>query len=508
MADGLSPRGRGNLRRPRACPSPSGSIPAWAGEPPLNTIPIVPESVYPRVGGGTFHRRKLVPASAGLSPRGRGNHVVAQDSAVDRGSIPAWAGEPVRSIARSYASSVYPRVGGGTHQFVNRTFDGVGLSPRGRGNLALTANPIGIIVLRVYPRVGGGTFKAGWDKAVGIGLSPRGRGNHRWRCPQLLRERSIPAWAGEPPPGAYLPSSITVYPRVGGGTKAIRTRDAGLTGLSPRGRGNPSAPTSLKYRRRSIPAWAGEPRYRGLYGHSRGVYPRVGGGTPHVPCVNSPAQGLSPRGRGNHSGSRRGDALFRSIPAWAGEPPSWPPPPPTSAVYPRVGGGTFPLSGLDIWALGLSPRGRGNRITRSWRPPCLRSIPAWAGEPVTSWVSPPSVSVYPRVGGGTNALVSMGHCLTALSPRGRGNPVSSICRMASRRSIPAWAGEPPHWDRILAGPRVYPRVGGGTERAEGNLLLGIGLSPRGRGNRPNNPFQGGSRRSIPAWAGEPLPSRT
>ena len=334
MADGLSPRGRGNLRRPRACPSPSGSIPAWAGEP----IPIVPESVYPRVGGGTFHRRKLVPASAGLSPRGRGNHVVAQDSAVDRGSIPAWAGEPVRSIARSYASSVYPRVGGGTHQFVNRTFDGVGLSPRGRGNLALTANPIGIIgsipawagepstyrdsneVTTVYPRVGGGTEANRTIAERLAGLSPRGRGNHRWRCPQLLRERSIPAWAGEPPPGAYLPSSITVYPRVGGGTKAIRTRDAGLTGLSPRGRGNPSAPTSLKYRRRSIPAWAGEPQQRlpGRPGDT--VYPRVGGGTPLPGPLRSQPGGLSPRGRGNPPRSVCQLARSGSIPAWAGEP--------------------------------------------------------------------------------------------------------------------------------------------------------------------------------------------
>ena len=52
---------------------PTGSIPAWAGEPsallPFSQI----YGVYPRVGGGTDFSPFLLAHSNGLSPRGRGN---------------------------------------------------------------------------------------------------------------------------------------------------------------------------------------------------------------------------------------------------------------------------------------------------------------------------------------------------------------------------------------------------------------------------------------------------
>ena len=50
-------------------------------------------------------------------------------------------------------------------------------------------------------------------------------------------------------------------------------------------------------------------------------------------------------------------------------------------VYPRVGGGTYPRSKLDPDVEGLSPRGRGNRLSRRSDLVEMRSIPAWAGEP-------------------------------------------------------------------------------------------------------------------------------
>ena len=159
------------------------------------------------------------------------------------------------------------------------------------------------------------------------------------------------------------------------------------------------------------------------------VYPRVGGGT--VPALL--IGGLSPRGRGN--------PLLRLLPFTLAK------------VYPRVGGGTTPsrphrrgslsprgrgnqnrfprLSQPLHWAKkGLSPRGRGNRKE-------IRSIPA----------------------GGTQARV-LGQ--RGLSPRGRGNLSQ--------------------WKACKTQPRVYPRVGGGTEPGSWDL---------------------GRLRSIPAWAGEP-----
>ena len=77
-----------------------GSIPAWAGEPlaqfcvAFTTV----HRVYPRVGGGTRRgHRSTVNSKAGLSPRGRGNHLegVSDQRRYAVRSIPAWAGEPV-----------------------------------------------------------------------------------------------------------------------------------------------------------------------------------------------------------------------------------------------------------------------------------------------------------------------------------------------------------------------------------------------------------------------------
>ena len=114
----------------------------------------------------------------------------------------------------------------------------------------------------------------------------------------------------------------------------------------------------------------------------------------------------------------------RSIPAWAGEPLPQEPPIYCARVYPRVGGGTFSRMVRVLACVGLSPRGRGNRYLSVFK---LLSL----------------ASVYPRVGGGTFI-----------------NPHSD--QGSTMRSIPAWAGEPVVRRVVTALETVYPRVGGGT----------------------------------------------
>ena len=131
LCGGLSPRGRGNLRRSplpafqEAIPAGRGnrsfrwpgtlrtrSIPAWAGEPLAIWVWQRPPRVYPRVGGGTA--LGMAEAAKGLSPRGRGNLLSLGRGASLNRSIPAWAGEPLSRKGRLETYSVYPRVGGGT----------------------------------------------------------------------------------------------------------------------------------------------------------------------------------------------------------------------------------------------------------------------------------------------------------------------------------------------------------------------------------------------------------
>ena len=130
---------------------------------------------------------------------------------------------------------------------------------------------------------------------------------------------------------------------------------------------------------RSIPAWAGEPIADNGCGCHGWVYPRVGGGTIVTDGASGCAVGLSPRGRGNRRGQSGVSCRYRSIPAWAGEPGSLSGPGIRRWVYPRVGGGTFVAPLTSDWESGLSPRGRGNQRPVVTGSDVVRSIPAWAG---------------------------------------------------------------------------------------------------------------------------------
>ena len=150
---------------------------------------------------------------------------------------------------------------------------------------------------------------------------------------------------------------------------------------------------------------------------------------------------------------------------------------PTDGLSPRGRGNRYLYHQLRVFA-GLSPRGRGNRA-----PVCVdhvdkRSIPAWAGEPP---VSSPAMSlgmfpVYPRVGGGTWTTAISCSPLPTVYPRVGGGTVSPVYPRVGGGTSGS------RMDEIDIG-RVYPRVGGGTDSLCNLPHLVQGLSPRGRGNR-------------------------
>ena len=277
VGPGLSPRLRGNRDVLVQRHVVVGSIPAPAGEPPPKGCLPVFGAVYPRACGGTSTKDFKRKLANGLSPRLRGNPKVYSVEAVSPGSIPAPAGEPWAGRARCPHERVYPRACGGTACGVAWWPPLLGLSPRLRGNhrphcrrIVLprsipapagepTLDPNRFALFEVYPRACGGTAcgVAWWPPL--LGLSPRLRGNHRPHCRRIVLPRSIPAPAGEPTLDPNRFALFEVYPRACGGTVRPCLLQTLLYGLSPRLRGNLHECTERQYRFRSIPAPAGEP---------------------------------------------------------------------------------------------------------------------------------------------------------------------------------------------------------------------------------------------------------
>ena len=207
------------------------------------------------------------------------------------------------------------------------------------------------------------------------------RGNPLALCRRRTARRSIPAYAGEPLRWAELAGWLRVYPRVCGGTVAVRRERHRRQGLSPRMRGNPCSGVASWLCVGSIPAYAGEPSLSCCPAASATVYPRVCGGTVGGLVHNDSDEGLSPRMRGNPSGQSGGYPKTRSIPAYAGEPSAMTAPATPGGVYPRVCGGTAPATPGGCAGQGLSPRMRGNPVCGAVLVAFWRSIPAYAGEP-------------------------------------------------------------------------------------------------------------------------------
>ena len=396
---GLSPRVRGNLSGVSQGMISRRSIPAGAGEPLGSAGSGGPSAVYPRGCGGTTKPMLIFRIQPGLSPRVRGNRCSVVRWGAARWSIPAGAGEPPIVPTSAVQTGVYPRGCGGTAAPVPPVPAVHGLSPRVRGNP--TQKPLKLLerrsipagagepkeshswkeLDRVYPRGCGGTRVTLRMTVIIPGLSPRVRGNRLSQKSNGSVTRSIPAGAGEPGVRGTALRRCVVYPRGCGGTQAIAKQLQIVEGLSPRVRGNRCPPCVEIGIGGSIPAGAGEPRWRNPSTRKLRVYPRGCGGTPFLRRCLHPCRGLSPRVRGNQAYDRVGPYSRGSIPAGAGEPLPRKETTCFSPVYPRGCGGTRQTKAGQTPFWGLSPRVRGNRRDLHAEDVQAGSIPAGAGEP-------------------------------------------------------------------------------------------------------------------------------
>ena len=272
---GSSPRMRGTRGE-----NPKGQlrgrfIPAYAGNTSGCRKNIIPDTVHPRVCGEHFPFSAGSAISSGSSPRMRGTLFLSFHMQSFLRFIPAYAGNTFSRKGKGNVGSVHPRV--------------CGEHPPG------SRNPV-----------------------VNPGSSPRMRGT-RQRAPAItVRQRFIPAYAGNTFPGPPAPCCRAVHPRVCGEHDSEHPRSLSASGSSPRMRGTQPCGRLRLRRRRFIPAYAGNTPNAHRNCCLCAVHPRVCGEHVVVGCALFREHGSSPRMRGTRRGRLRSVSRARFIPAYAG----------------------------------------------------------------------------------------------------------------------------------------------------------------------------------------------
>ena len=457
---GSSPRVRGTPRRP-----PSGRrlrrfIPACAGNSAHPPPPTFTSTVHPRVCGELRCATSRTCSPRGSSPRVRGTQAAPKSSAVRRRFIPACAGNSSSSAGIRCSITVHPRVCGElvSYQPVGlrsmrfipacagnstqpRTRPGrEPVHPRVCGELASdTAGDYSVtrfipacagnsrtsawraLAVTVHPRVCGELALLIPDHGRIHGSSPRVRGTPFGVLNEGIRQRFIPACAGNSHDWPRIPPFAAVHPRVcgeldglsgwqqgerrfipacAGNSSARRPLLLGLVGSSPRVRGTPGSGPRVSTQDRFIPACAGNSSPRPTRRQSPAVHPRVCGELRRPPRPTRTRFGSSPRVRGTRASGSSNDSLRRFIPACAGNSSAGGTPRRSAPVHPRVCGeletprlpclaqyGSSPRvrgtrrRGRERWRLttGSSPRVRGTLGRQVERRSARRFIPACAG---------------------------------------------------------------------------------------------------------------------------------
>jgi len=274
---GSSPRLRGTRCYRLLLARDARFIPAPAGNPPRRSLHARSGAVHPRACGEPKIQSAIGHPSHGSSPRLRGTHRRPLGVLRRTRFIPAPAGNPDYFTWETGRNTVHPRA---------------------CGEPSSTACP--------------------WWRVDGS--SPRLRGTPDLRIGELPGDRFIPAPAGNPEGERWPASHGAVHPRACGEPTMAGRRSPGTNGSSPRLRGTPVRRMRRRIRDRFIPAPAGNPLPR-RRGRARGpVHPRACGEPDYIEAVHFAQVGSSPRLRGTHLGSSDRGSGDRFIPAPAGNP--------------------------------------------------------------------------------------------------------------------------------------------------------------------------------------------
>ena len=293
-------------------------------------------TVHPRARGEHGDLIDVTHPIGGSSPRTRGTRSLRELGRVDLRFIPAHAGNtPFRCAGRA-PWAVHPRARGEHRGRPHRDGSAIGSSPRTRGTRG--QGPPEVLRQRFIPAHAGNTRPV-WAHGGTVPVHPRARGEHGGRDDAGAGQpRFIPAHAGNTCSSAPRTASLTVHPRARGEHLGARQQAIPQVGSSPRTRGTRSSETAEFTRGRFIPAHAGNTSRAASRHHHLSVHPRARGEHVVLPVSLPCGSGSSPRTRGTRLHLARFVFAARFIPAHAGNTPHSAHSAAAAAVHPRARG--------------------------------------------------------------------------------------------------------------------------------------------------------------------------
>ena len=440
---GPSPLARGKQRRHSTWPTLTGTIPARAGETKRRKRGKVGSRDHPRSRGGNLCKRSFLFLGGGPSPLARGKHTPCTCRPCNQGTIPARAGETISDSARYSPLRDHPRSRGGN---VALSRDGAqvwGPSPLARGKLRgadQLARPAGTIPARAgetvdlactgsrwrdHPRSRGGNLLAGLGLDLGAGPSPLARGKHDEEANGGLLIGTIPARAGETCVRRPSPGPWRDHPRSRGGNVAPAQRLKQLAGPSPLARGKRRCRRAASACDGTIPARAGETLTGFLGLLLQRDHPRSRGGNAGHRAEPELQPGPSPLARGKLHPKTQTANIYGTIPARAGETITTANARELFGDHPRSRGGNSMGTGWGRLTLGPSPLARGKRRQHWHDRQTERTIPARAGETISVVQRLQILADHPRSRGGNIKSSLIRRWTGGPSPLARGKQANS-----------------------------------------------------------------------------------
>ena len=255
LSRGLSPLARGTLCRCQHCWRVIRFIPAGAGNTVPRIISLSSSTVYPRWRGEHSASLMLIIGLGGLSPLARGTRRQRIVRLPLHRFIPAGAGNTSTLSITTDREPVYPRWRGEHPNGSALSYPQIGLSPLARGTQsdaidalidarfipAGAGNTEGAEEYRiqnaVYPRWRGEHDKSLTKNNSTPGLSPLARGTHHYFGKSVIKNRFIPAGAGNTYRSNGRNTEFSVYPRWRGEHSTTENLYESNSGLSPLARG-------------------------------------------------------------------------------------------------------------------------------------------------------------------------------------------------------------------------------------------------------------------------------